>query len=93
MICWKISLLILKNLLNFLKFEIAVNKHGDYYDFENAEEFANEFLKNVRSRFKPSGQKLVKCSFVIENIQQSSFENVTPILNTRYWITDVQKVT
>ena len=30
---------------------------------------------------------------MIENIQQSVFENVTPILNTRYWITDVYKAT
>ena len=51
------------------------------------------FLKNVRSRFKPSGLKLIKCSFVIENIQQSVFGNLTPILNTRYWTTDVYKAT
>ena len=51
------------------------------------------FLKNVRSRFKPSGLKLIKCSFAIENMQQSVFENLTPILNTRYWITDVYKAT
>ena len=48
-------------------------------------------FKNVRSRFKPSGLKLFKCSFVIENIQQFVFENLTPILNTRYWTTDVYK--
>ena len=30
---------------------------------------------------------------MIENIQQSVFENLTPILNTRYWITDVYKAT
>ena len=34
-----------------LKFEITVNKHGDYYDFENSEEVVGEFLKNVRSQF------------------------------------------
>ena len=74
-----------------LKFEITVNKHGEYYDFEKSEEVVNDFLKNVCSRFKPSGLKLIKCSFVIENIQQSV--NLTPILNTRYWTTDVYKVT
>ena len=47
----------------------------------------------MRSRFKPSGLKLTKCSFVIENIQQSAFENLRPILNTRYWTTDVYKAT
>ena len=78
---------------NLLKFEITVNKHDDYYDFENSEEVADDFLKNVRSRFKPSGLKLIKCLFVIENIQQSAFENLRPILNTRYWTTDVYKAT
>ena len=76
-----------------MKFEITVNKHGDYYDFENSEEVVDDFLKNVRSRFKPSGLKLTKCSFVIENMQQSAFENLRPILNTRYWTTDVYKAT
>ena len=76
-----------------MKFEITVNKHGDYSDFEDSEEVVHDFLKNVRSRFKPSGLKFIKCSFVIENIQQSAFENLRPILNTRYWTTDVYKAT
>ena len=59
---------------NLLKFEITVNKHGDYYNFDNSEEVADDFLKNVRSRFKPSGLKLIKCLIVIENIQKSAFE-------------------
>ena len=37
--------------------------------------------------------KLIKCLFVIENIQQSAFENLRPILNTRYWTTDIYKDT
>ena len=90
-ICLKINLLILKKNANLLKFEITVNKHGEYYDFENSEKVVDDFLKNVRSRFNPSGLKLIKCSFVFENIQQSVFENVEPILNTRYWTTDVYK--
>ena len=76
-----------------LKLETTVNKHGDYYDLENSEEVVDDVLKNVRSRFKPSGLKLIKCLFVIENIQQSAFENLRPILNTRYWATDVYKAT
>ena len=35
--------------------------------------------------------KLIKCSFVIESIQHSAFENLRPILNTIYWTTDVYK--
>ena len=75
---------------NLLKFKITVNKHGDYYDFENSGEVVDDFLKNVHSRFN-SGLKLINCSFVIENIQQSAFENLRPILNTRYLTTDVYK--
>ena len=63
---------------NLLKFEITVNWDGDYYDFENSEEVVDDFLNHVRSQFKPSGLKLIKCSFVIENIQQSAFENLRP---------------
>ena len=54
---------------NLLKFELTVNKNGDYYDFKNSEEVVDDFLKNVHSQSKPSGLKLIKCSFVIENIQ------------------------
>ena len=70
---------------SLLKFEITVNKHGEYYNFENSEEVVDDCLKNVRSQFKSSGLKLVfvKCSFVIENIQQSAFENLSPIVNTK----------
>ena len=67
------------------------HKHGDYYDFENSEETVDDFLNNVRSQPKPSGLKRIKCSFLIENIQQSAFENLRPILNKRYWTTDVYR--
>ena len=63
--------------INLLKFEITVNKHGEHYDFTNSEDVV--------------GLKLIKSSFMIENIQQSAFENLTPILNTRYWTTDIYK--
>ena len=82
-----------ENTANLLRFEIRVNKHGDYYDFENSEEVVVDSLKNIRSRFKPSSLKLSKCLFVIENIQQSAFENLRAILNTRYWTADVCKAT
>ena len=36
---------------------------------------------------------LIKCSFVIENIQQPVFENLGPILNTKYWKTNIYKAT
>ena len=64
---------------NLLKFEIRVNKHGEYYDFTNSEDVV--------------GLRLIKSWFMFENIQQSAFENLTPILNTRYWTTDIYKTT
>ena len=48
------------------------------------QEVVDDFLRNVRSRFKPSGMKLIKSSFVIENIQQAMPENLRPIMNTRF---------
>ena len=78
---------------HLLKFEITVNTHGDHYDFENSEEVVDDFFKNVCSWFKSSGLKLIKCSFAIENKQQSAFENLRPIMNTRHWATDVYKAT
>ena len=91
-ICLKKSLLMLIT-ANLFKFEITVNKHVDYYDFENTKEVVGDFFKNVCSRFKPSDLKLIKCSFVIGNIKQSAFEDLRPNLNTRYWTTDVYKAT
>ena len=44
---------------------------SDYYDFHNSEEVVEDFLNNVRSKFKPSGPVLIKCGFIIENIHQS----------------------
>ena len=76
-----------------LKYEISVNKFSDYYDFENSEEVADDYLKNLLSKFKPAGPVLVKCGFVIENIQQSALENLRPIINVCYWKSDAYRTT
>ena len=68
-----------------LKYEISVKKFSDYYDFHNSEEVVEDFLNNVRPKFKPSVPVLIKCEIIIKNIQQSAYENLRPILNTRYW--------
>ena len=73
---------------NLLKFEITVNTYGDYYIFENSEEVVDEYLRNIHSRFKLSGIKFIKSSFVIENIQQAMSENLRPIMNTRFCTTE-----
>ena len=36
---------------------------------------------------------LLKCGFLIENIQQSVQENLKPTLNTRYWTAEPFKTT
>ena len=59
---------------NMMSYEISVNKYRDYYNFEDAELVVDNFLRNVRSRFKPKGQALLK----------SVQENLRPIVNTRY---------
>ena len=69
-------------------YEISVNKYRDYYNFENAEQFVDDFLRNVRSRFQPEGEVLIKCGFLIENIQPSVQENLRAIFNIRYWTTE-----
>ena len=50
---------------NLLNFEKTVNKHGNYYNFANSEDFVNDFLINIRSRFKMISLKLIKYAFVV----------------------------
>ena len=73
-------------------YEISVNKQRNYYNLENVEQVVDDFLKNIRSRFQPKGDILLKCGFMIENIQHSVNENFTPIIiDTRYWSTEPYK--
>ena len=77
-------------------FSFCVNnglEKKNHYNFEDAEQIVDDFLRNVRSRFKPKGQVLLKCGFLIENIQQSVQENLRPVVNTRYWTTEPFKTT
>ena len=73
---------------NIMSYEISVSKYHDYYNFGDVEQVVDDFLRNVRSRFKPKDEALLKCGFLIENIQQSVQENLRPIVNTRYWTTE-----
>ena len=36
---------------NITKYEISVNKYRDYYNFEDTQQVADDFLRNARSRF------------------------------------------
>ena len=48
----------------------------------------DDFLKKVRYRFKSINKKWFKCSFNIENTQNSIRTDLQPLLNTRYWTTE-----
>ena len=40
--------------------KISYNKHGEVHDFSNADELLDELLKNVKIRFKSSGNVIIK---------------------------------
>ena len=48
-------------------------------------------MLNVKSwiRISAEGDFIIKCGLSLENIQSSPFENEAPILNSRYWSTEV----
>ena len=48
------------NLPFMTKFEINIIKYGEYYNFFNSEEVVDDFLRNARSKFKPSLLKYIK---------------------------------
>ena len=82
-----------EKLLDILKlpalaiYSIEFRKHQKFYDFYNYELCVDDFLGNVRYRFKTGSKKWFKCSFVIENIQKSLYPGLQPIINSRYWST------
>ena len=59
----------------------------------DSEELIDDFLSNMRSKFRPAGPVLTKCRFIIENIQQAVCENYRLIFNTRYWSTEEYRAT
>ena len=65
-------------------YSIEFQKHKEFYDFFNTEKCVDDFLRNVRYKFKPAGKKWMKCSLTIENIQNSPYQNLQPIINSRY---------
>ena len=61
-------------------------KYSNQYSFFNSEKCIEEFLQNVKYRFHATSKKWFKCSFIIENTQNSIRADLQPLLNTRYWI-------
>ena len=66
-------------------YSIEFRKHQNVYDFYNSKLCVDDFLRNVRHRFKAGSRKWFKHSFVIENIKKSLYPGLQPILNSRYW--------
>ena len=76
-----------------LKYKISAIKFGEYYDFNNSDGVVDDFLNNVRSKFRPSGSVLIKCGFIIENVQPAVSDNLKSILNIRYCSTEAYRAT
>ena len=68
-------------------YSIEFQKHKDFCNFFNSEKCVDDFLRNAKSKFRAGGKKWIKCSFTIENIQNSPYKDLRPIINSRYWTT------
>ena len=67
-------------------YQIEFKKYNTFYPFFNSEKCVEEFLQNVKYRFHATSKK---CSFIIENAQNSIRPDLQPLLNTRYWTTEI----
>ena len=52
-------------------YKIGFKKYKNQYSFYNSEKCVEDFLKNVKYRFQATNKKCFKCSFTIENTQNS----------------------
>ena len=41
-----------------------MQKHGNHYNFEDSEDAITSFLNNVKSKFKPNKEVLIKSVFL-----------------------------
>ena len=69
-------------------YQIEYKKYKNLYSFYNSEKCVDEFLQNIKYRFHATTKKRFKCSFIIENRQNSIRNDLQPLLNTRYWTTE-----
>ena len=61
-----------------------MKKFNEYYELGTATDVVEDFLNNVRYKYRPAGPVLIKCGFVIRNIQPFVTEKFRPLLNIRY---------
>ena len=45
-------------------YSVEFQKHKEFYNFFNSEEVVDDFLRNVKYKFKPGGKKWIKCSLL-----------------------------
>ena len=69
-------------------YKIEFKKYKNQYSFFNSEKCVDDFLKNVKYRLQATNKKWFKCSFTIENTQNSIRTDLLPLTNTRYWTTE-----
>ena len=69
-------------------YSIEFQKHSDFYNFYRSEKCVDDFLKNIQHKFESNQKNWFKCSFYIENKQNSLTTNLEPLLDTRYWTTE-----
>ena len=69
-------------------YSVDLQKHSEFYDFYNSEKCVDDFLNNVKYKFKSNEKNSFKCSFYIKNKQNSVTSNLQPLIDTRYWITE-----
>ena len=69
-------------------YQIEYKKYSNLYPFHYSEKCVDEFLQNVKHRFHATSRKWFKCSFTIQNTQNSIRTYLEPLVNTRQWTTE-----
>ena len=83
----------IENTSLFTKYSIDVKNFGEFYDFYDPQKVIHDFLNNVKAKFQTENDfVIIKGSFVIENIQRSLVNDISPIKDTRYWSTETYTV-
>ena len=52
-------------------YQIEYKKYSNIYSFDNSVKCVDNFLQNVKQRFHATNRKWFKCSFTIQNTQNS----------------------
>ena len=64
-------------------YKIEFKKYSEQYPFYDSEKCVDDSLKNVKYRFQATNKKWFKCSFTIENTENSIRPDLQALTNTR----------